>query len=410
MKCYEELKYRGLVKDISNEELLVKYLDNNKIKFYIGYDPSGKSLTVGHLVQLVRSKILQKYGHTPVVVIGGGTGLIGDPRQTSERKLLTLEQSLENAKAIENQIKTILDNAIFVNNYDWLKTIDMITFLRDYGKNFTINYMLDKEVVKSRLETGISYTEFSYMIIQAIDFYQLYKNYDVKCQTGGSDQWGNLTSGLDLIKKLIPESEAFCFSSPLLLKSDGTKFGKSESGALWLDKELTTPFELYQYFYNCDDRDVSNYLKFLTLLDKEIIEDILTRHAQAPELRLAQKTIASEVVKLVHGQKELDSALNITQSLFSFEFNNLSKEELHTLSKTFETKKIELNSNIVDLVVLLGLASSKREAREFINSGAIYIGLNKCTSLDYTITKADLLYDKYLILRRGKKKFGLGEV
>ncbi|MDR2867284.1 MAG: tyrosine--tRNA ligase [Acholeplasmatales bacterium] len=409
MTCYEDLVYRGLIKDVSNLEVLVKALNEEKFKFYIGYDPSGESLTVGHLVQLVRSKILASYGHTPVVVIGGGTGLIGDPRQTSERKLLTLEQSLANAKHIEKQIKAILPKAIFVNNYDWLKNIDMISFLRDYGKHYQINYMLDKEVVKSRLASGISYTEFSYMIIQAIDFYQLYTNYGVRCQTGGSDQWGNLTSGLDLIKKNLPDSNAFAFSSPLLLKSDGTKFGKSESGALFLDANLTSAFELYQYFLNASDKDCANYLKFLTLLSKDEIEKILALHLSAPEERYAQKQIASQVVNLVHGEKELLKAQHITNCLFSWEFDALDENEFQQLAKTFGSKKIN-SLNILDLLVNFELATSKREAREFIASGAIYLGSKKISTSDYAVTKEDAYFEKYLLIRRGKKKFFLGSL
>jgi tyrosyl-tRNA synthetase len=408
MTLVDELKYRGLIKDISNEEILLKELNENKIRFYIGYDPSGKSLTVGHLVQLVRSKLLASYGHTPVVVIGGGTGLIGDPRQTSERKLLTLEQSLENASFIEAQIRHILPNAIFVNNYDWLKNIDMITFLRDYGKNFQVNYMLDKEVVKSRLATGISYTEFSYMIIQSIDFYQLYKEYGVICQTGGSDQWGNLTSGLDLIKKMIPESGAFAFSSPLLLKSDGTKFGKSESGALWLDKDLTTPYELYQYFLNASDSDVTNYLKFLTLLSKNEIEDILERHKENPSLRFAQKMVAEEIIRLIHSEELLLDAIKISEALFSFNFDSLTLNNFEQITKSINAKPLMGEINISDLLMERCLASSKRESREFMSGGAVYVGNNKITTLEYVCSKSDAYFDKYLVVRRGKKNYALG--
>ncbi|MDR2828542.1 MAG: tyrosine--tRNA ligase [Acholeplasmatales bacterium] len=409
MKCYENLVYRGLIKDVSDEEALKKALDTEVVKFYIGYDPTGQSLTVGHLVQLIRSMNLQKYGHIPVVVIGGGTGLIGDPRQTSERKLLTLEESLENAQKIENQIKKYLPKAIFVNNYSWLKDISLITFLRDYGKNYSINYMLNKEVVKARLENGISYTEFSYMIIQAIDFLTLYEKYGVRMQSGGSDQWGNITSGLDLIRKTHPDSNALGFSSPLLLKSDGAKFGKSESGALWLDRNLTTPFELYQYFINSNDADCDTYLKFLTLLSKEEIEATMQEHLKEPEKRLAQKTIASEVVKLVHSKKDLESAIKISNALFGFKFEDLSKEEFKDLTKSFGSSKIEVNRNLLDLLVELELSSSKREAREFISSGAIFVGSTKITNQDYVIKENDYYHNNFIVIRRGKKKFVVGE-
>jgi len=251
MKLYDELLWRGLIKDVSNEEKARELLDHDQIKFYCGFDPTGESLTIGHLVQVVRMLLLEKYGHTPIVLIGGATGLIGDPRQTSERKLLTLEESLQNAEKIKLQLSQFLDpnKAIFVNNYDWIGKIDMISFLRDYGKHFSINYMIAKDTVQKRLEIGISYTEFSYMLIQAIDFLHLYRELDCKLQFGGSDQWGNITTGLELIRKLEGEnSKAIGLSSPLLLKADGSKFGKSESGALWLDGNLTSPYEVYQYF------------------------------------------------------------------------------------------------------------------------------------------------------------------
>ncbi|OHE47681.1 MAG: tyrosine--tRNA ligase, partial [Tenericutes bacterium RIFOXYA12_FULL_35_10] len=323
MKLYEELLWRGLIKDVSNEEKTKELLNDQKIKFYCGFDPTGESLTVGHLVQVVRMMLLEKYGHTPIVLIGGATGLIGDPRQTSERKLLTLEESLQNAEKIKVQLQHFLnpEKAIFVNNYDWIGKIDMISFLRDYGKHFSINYMIAKDTVQKRLDVGISYTEFSYMLIQAIDFLHLYRTLDCKLQFGGSDQWGNITTGLELIRKLEGENnQAIGLSSPLLLKADGTKFGKSESGALWLDAELTSPYEIYQYFFNASDLDVVNYLKTLTLLDKEEIDQLVEELKEHPENRGAQKKLASEVVKLVHGEKALTQALKVTEALFSGDF------------------------------------------------------------------------------------------
>ena len=276
MKLYDELMWRGLIKDVSNEALAKKLLNEGSVRFYCGFDPTGESLTVGHLVQIVRIMLLDKYGHQPVVLIGGATGLIGDPRQTSERKLLSLDTSLKNAELIKKQIGHFLPNAIYVNNYDWIGKIDMITYLRDYGKHFNLNYMLAKETVQARLETGISYTEFSYMILQSIDWLKLYTEDHVKIQFGGSDQWGNITSGLELIRKQVgDENEAVGMASPLLLKSDGTKFGKSESGALWLDAELTSPYELYQYFINTADTDVENYLKMLTLFEPSTITELV---------------------------------------------------------------------------------------------------------------------------------------
>ena len=410
MKLYEELLWRGLIKDVSNEEKTKELLNDQKIKFYCGFDPTGESLTVGHLVQVVRMMLLEKYGHTPIVLIGGATGLIGDPRQTSERKLLTLEESLQNAEKIKVQLQHFLnpEKAIFVNNYDWIGKIDMISFLRDYGKHFSINYMIAKDTVQKRLEVGISYTEFSYMLIQAIDFLHLYRTHDCKLQFGGSDQWGNITTGLELIRKLEGENnQAIGLSSPLLLKADGTKFGKSESGALWLDAELTSPYEIYQYFFNASDLDVVNYLKTLTLLDKEEIESLVVELKEHPEARSAQKRLASEVVKLVHGEKALTQALKVTEALFSGDFQGLDASELKMLEKTLDTVDVSEALPVIDLLVETKLAQSKREARTFIQSGAIVMNEIKVDSLEALVTKDIALYDRYIIIRRGKKKYAM---
>jgi tyrosyl-tRNA synthetase len=410
MKLYDELIWRGLIKDVSNEEKAQELLDNDKIKFYCGFDPTGESLTVGHLVQVVRMLLLEKYGHTPIVLIGGATGLIGDPKQTAERKLLTLEESLQNAKKIQDQLSLFLDpkKAIFVNNYDWIGKIDMISFLRDYGKHFSVNYMIAKDTVQKRLEIGISYTEFSYMLIQAIDFHHLYKTLDCKIQFGGSDQWGNITTGLELIRKLEgDQASAVGLSSPLLLKADGSKFGKSESGALWLDEKLTSPYELYQYFLNASDQDVENFLKQLTLLSKLEIEALVEASQKAPELRQAQKVLASEIVTLVHGKDALDQALKVTQALFSGEFSELSKKGFGMLEQTLDSAAIHQETKVIDLLIETKLASSRREAREFIQSGAVTLNDQKITDLEYVVKKQDTLYETYIILRRGKKKYAI---
>ena len=410
MKLYDELIWRGLIKDVSNEEKARELLDNDKVKFYCGFDPTGESLTVGHLVQVVRMLLLEKYGHTPIVLIGGATGLIGDPKQTAERKLLTLEESLQNAKKIQEQLSLFLDpkKAIFVNNYDWIGKIDMISFLRDYGKHFSVNYMIAKDTVQKRLEIGISYTEFSYMLIQAIDFHHLYKTLDCKIQFGGSDQWGNITTGLELIRKLEgDQASAVGLSSPLLLKADGSKFGKSESGALWLDEKLTSPYELYQYFLNASDQDVENFLKQLTLLKKYEIEDLVEASQKVPELRQAQKVLASEIVTLVHGKDALEQALKVTQALFSGEFSELSKKGFAMLEQTLDSATIHQDTQVIDLLIETKLASSRREAREFIQSGAVSINDQKVTDLEYLVKKQDTLYDTYIILRRGKKKYAI---
>lgn len=407
MDLFKQLEYRGMVKDVSDLELAKQLLNEQKIKFYVGYDPTGESLTVGHLVQIVRMLYLQKHGHTPVVLIGGGTGLIGDPRETSERSLLTLEKSLENAKKIENQIRGLIKgNVEFVNNYEWLSKISLISFLRDYGKHFSVSYMLHKDTVQKRLESGISYTEFSYMILQSIDWLNLYQNRDVKIQFGGSDQWGNLTSGLELIRRVLGKNDAVGLSSPLLLKADGTKFGKSESGALWLDKELTSPYELYQYFLNSSDTDIEQFLKLLTLIEQDEIETILETHREKPELRHAQKVLAKAVVELVHGKEELETALQVTDALFSGEFDGLTKSAYKILESVINVVHFN-GENLIELVVKSGLASSNREAREFISNGAISIQGEKITDSMYNVVETSKAFDSYAIIRRGKKKYAL---
>ncbi|AUD63529.1 tyrosine--tRNA ligase [Tenericutes bacterium MO-XQ] len=410
MNLYDDLKWRGLIKDVSNEEEAKRLLNEESVKFYCGFDPTGESLTVGHLVQIVRMLLLEKYGHTPIVLIGGATGLIGDPRQTSERKLLTLEESLKNADKIKNQLSLFLDSekAIFVNNYDWIKNIDMISFLRDYGKHFSINYMLAKDTVQKRLDVGISYTEFSYMLIQAIDFLHLYRTHDCKIQFGGSDQWGNITTGLELIRKLEgEESKAVGLSSPLLLKADGSKFGKSESGALWLDKDLTSPYEIYQYFVNASDQDVMNYLKTLTLLSKEDIEVLEEKLNKAPELREAQKKLAEEVTELVHGKNALNEALRVTNALFSGDFEDLNENEFKMIEKTLDVAHLSSGTELVDALVETKLASSKREARQFITSNAVSINGDKIDDLTYTLKQEQTYHNRYVMMRRGKKKYAL---
>jgi len=406
MKLYDELMWRGLIKDVSNEDLAKKLLNEGSTRFYCGFDPTGESLTVGHLVQIVRIMLLDKYGHQPVVLIGGATGLIGDPRQTSERKLLSLDTSLKNAELIKKQIGHFLPNAIYVNNYDWIGKIDMITYLRDYGKHFNLNYMLAKETVQARLETGISYTEFSYMILQSIDWLKLYIEDDVKIQFGGSDQWGNITSGLELIRKQVgDENEAVGMASPLLLKSDGTKFGKSESGALWLDAELTSPYELYQYFINTADTDVENYLKMLTLFEPSTITELINASKEAPEQRIAQKALAESVTALVHGEEALKEVLNVTESLFQGTFEKLSQKELVMASKSLDTIEVSHEIGILNALSQTNLASSNREARQFVTSGAVMVNEEKITDINYIIGKEKAYYGQYVILRRGKKKY-----
>lgn len=415
MNLFEELEWRGLLKDISNVEVAKKLLNEGKTTFYCGFDPTGDSLTVGHLVQIIRILLLQKYGHRAIVLVGGATGLIGDPRQTSERKLLTLEESLKNAEALKNQLGKYIDftdesQAIMVNNYDWISKINVIEFLRDYGKNFNINYMLAKETISSRLETGISYTEFSYMILQSIDFLHLYKTYNCRIQFGGSDQWGNITSGLELIRKMASDKEdVLGLSSPLLMKTDGTKFGKSENGALWLDATKTSPYAIYQYFLNTSDSDVETYLKTLTLLSKDEIENLISKMREKPEERAAQKALGKEIVTFLHGEEEYNNAIRITDALFSGNIKNLTSKEIEESLSDVLIGIIDSDINIIDLLVNTGITSSKREARELVETNAISINGEKITFTDYIISKENAIDNKFTVVRRGKKKYYLIE-
>ncbi|NLL69039.1 MAG: tyrosine--tRNA ligase [Acholeplasmataceae bacterium] len=406
MKLFDELLWRGMIKDVSDYDLAQKRINEEKLRFYIGFDPTGQSLTVGHLVQIVRMRLMQLHGHIPIVLIGGATGQIGDPREVGERKLITIEDALNNAKLIEQQINKYLDpkETIYVNNYDWISKISLIDFLRDYGKHFNVNYMLAKDIIASRLDSGISYTEFSYMILQSLDYVHLYQNYDCQMQFGGSDQWGNITAGLELIRKMIGENDAIGMSSPLLLKSDGQKFGKSEGGAIWLDPELTSPYEMYQYFLNTADEDAPEVLKKLTLLPIDEIARLEKAIKEKPEEREAQKVLAREITTFVHGEEAFKEALAITEALFSGEFNDLNENSFKTLAKALEGVKVEENTPLVDALVLTKLASSKREAREFISNGAISVNDEKIQDTYYELTSLKALHKNFIILKRGRRR------
>jgi tyrosyl-tRNA synthetase len=413
MNLFEELEWRGMIKDISNKEMAKKLLNEEKTVFYCGFDPTADSLTVGHLVQIMRICLLQKYGHRPIALVGGATGLIGDPRQSSERKLLTVEESLKNAEAIKKQLSKYInfndnDGAILVNNYDWISKINVIEFLRDYGKNFNISYMLAKDTIATRLQTGISYTEFSYMILQSIDWLHLFNTYNCKIQFGGSDQWGNITSGLELIRKINGDnSEALGLSSPLLMKADGTKFGKSESGALWLDENRTSSYAIYQYFLNSSDEDVIRYLKTLTLLSKKEIEALEESIKSNPEERLAQKALAKEIVTFIHGIEAYNNALRITETLFNGNVGVLTPTEIEESLGDVLTSTIDTDINVIELLVSSNVTVSKREARELVSSGAVSVNGEKVTDLEYTISKNKAIGNKYTVIRRGKKKYYL---
>lgn len=408
MNLFQELKWRDLLFDVTDPEL-ENVLENEKLTFYVGADPTADSLHVGHLISYLVSKRLQDRGHHPILVIGGGTGLIGDPSgRNSERQLLTLEKSLENASAITKQVKNILPDAQVVNNYDWISTYDVITFLRDIGKNFNIGYMMSKDSVKSRLEQGISFTEFSYQIIQSLDFMTLYRDNNCKLQIGGQDQWGNITSGLELIRKTLgSEEKAYGFTWPLLTKADGSKFGKSAGGAVWLDKDKTSVYEFFQYWINTPDKDAVSFLKKFTFMSVEETKQIIEEFEKAPHQRLAQHKIAEELTTLVHGREAYESALRISNALFSGDVKSLSADEIKEGFKDVPSITVNEDLMLVDLLIEAGLASSKRESREFIQNNAVTINGEKQTNLEFVVKKADGINNQFTVLRRGKKKYAL---
>ena len=407
MKIYDELKWRGLIKDEAGEDLEEK-LNNGGLTFYIGTDPTADSLHLGHLSTFLISKRLEKAGHHPILLVGGATGMIGDPRPTEERQMQPVEVIENNFKSLKKQVENLFGFEV-VNNYDWSKDINFIDFLRDYGKYFNINYMLDKDIIRRRLETGITYTEFSYMIMQALDYLHLHETRNCMLECAGSDQWGNITAGIDLIRKKTGH-EVYGFTMPLVTDKNSKKFGKTEGNALWLDKNKTSSYEIYQYLLNSDDEKVIEYLKIFTFLTKEEIENIEKEHISHPETRIAAKTLAKEVVTFLHGKKEAEKAIEMSEALFSGHVKNLNKKEIEDVFKgvpTFETKD---NVNIIDMLVNNKIASSKREAREFVSAGSITINEEKITDLDYIVTKNITIDNEILVLRRGKKKYFIGKI
>ena len=402
MKLYDELKWRGLIKDITSPELEEK-LNNGGMTFYIGTDPTADSMHLGHLSSFLISKRLANAGHHPILLIGGATGRIGDPRPTSEREMKSIEEIEHNIEGLTKQAKDLFGFEV-VNNYDWSKDINFIDFLRDYGKFFNINYMLDKDIIRRRLETGITYTEFSYMIMQALDFLHLYETKNCTLQVAGSDQWGNITAGVDLIRKKTGK-EVYAFTMPLVTDSTGKKFGKSEGNALWLDKNKTSSYEIYQFLINAEDEKIIDYLKIYTFLTKEEIENIEKEHLSNPELRIAQKKLAEEVITFLHGKEEYESAVKASEALFSGNFKDLSLEEIDTIFKDVPHSEIKEEKNIIDLLVESSIASSKREAREFVANGSITINGDKITDLEFTVNKSSAIQNKVIIVRRGKKKY-----
>ncbi|AOA03766.1 MAG: tyrosine--tRNA ligase [Carnobacterium sp.] len=415
MNIIEELEWRDAINQQTDAEGLKELVTEKKISLYCGVDPTGDSMHIGHLIPFMMMKRFQLAGHHPYILIGGATGTIGDPSgRTSERQLQTMEQVQQNVDALTAQMQNLFDfggndDVTMVNNYDWTHDLTLLDFLRDYGKNFNINTMLAKDIVSSRLDTGISFTEFTYQILQSMDYLHLFKHHDVQLQIGGADQWGNITAGLDLIrKKEGSEAKAFGLTIPLMLKADGTKFGKTAGGAIWLDPKKTTPFEFFQFWLNQDDRDVIKYLKFFTFLTQDEISALAEKVATEPHKREAQKTLAREMTHFVHGQKALDEAEKITSALFTGDVKNLTADEIEEGFKnmpTFEAPKEE--KNIVDWLVELGIEPSKRQAREDITNGAISMNGEKVLSLEAIASPSNSFDERFILIRKGKKNYSL---
>ena len=407
MTFFEELQWRGLIKDVSSPDLEEK-LNDGGLNFYIGADPTAESLHIGQFPTFLMVERLKRAGHHPFILVGGATGRVGDPRVTGEREKAEISVIEHNYEKIKKQIKKLFgDEVQLVNNYDWFKNMNYIDFLRDVGKYINVSYMINKDLVKRQLDIGISYAEFSYMLIQGYDFKELHDKYDVNLQFGGSDQWGNLTTGIELVRKLENE-EVYAFSMPLTLDSAGKKLGKSYGNALWLDEEKTSSYEMYQYLLNFEDSMMEEYLKRFTFLTKQEIEDIMKQQEVAPEKRVAQKALAKEVLDFIHGEGAYESAVKISESLFSGNIKGLSAKELEAAFKGIEPFEAS-EANLVDFLVEFGICSSKREAREFIQNGSISINGEKITDLDFQVTKNDSIEQKYVVIRRGKKKYFIGK-
>ena len=412
MDFFDELKWRGLIKDVTDEESLRERL-KSPITCYCGFDPTADSCHIGHLQQVILLRRYQKAGHRPIVLVGGATGMIGDPRMTSERKLLSLEDVKHNAECLKQQLSHFVDfegdnKAILANNYDWISQLSVIDFLRDYGKCFNVSYMIAKDTVASRLERGISYTEFSYMILQAMDFLHLYRTYNCQLQIGGSDQWGNLTCGVELVRKLEGENaKVYGVTSPLITKSDGTKFGKSEGKNVWLDPKKSSPYEFYQFFVNVADSDIANMLKRLSMKSVDEIKQLIYKSETQPHLREAQKALAMELTEIVHGKEGLQSALRITDALFKGNIADLTADEISQAFKDAEKTTVSENTSLIDALLQGKVCSSKREAREFITSGSISINGTKCQQIDKVLTLHDTLDGKTIVIRKGKKNYSI---
>ncbi len=402
MKIYDELVWRGMIKDISSPKL-EDMLNNESLTFYIGTDPTGDSLHIGHYSSFLISKRLKMAGHNPILLVGGATGQVGDPKPTAERAMISKEEVAHNIECLTKQAQEIFGFEV-VNNYDWIKDINVLDFLRDYGKYFNINYMLSKDIVARRLDEGITFTEFSYMILQALDFMHLYETRNCVMQVAGQDQWGNITAGIELIRKKLGK-EAYAFTMPLVTKADGTKFGKSEGKAIWLDKEKTSPYEMYQFLVNSEDAKVIDYLKTLTFLSKEEIEALEEKVKTEPHKREAQKALAAEVVRDIHGEAELQKALKITEVLFRGNIKELADDEIKAAMNGFEQKTVQDGVSLTEALVESGIASSKREAREWISQGSIQVNGERITDNEFIVSKEKALIDNKTLIKRGKRNY-----
>ncbi|WP_188206442.1 tyrosine--tRNA ligase [Alkalibacillus aidingensis] len=418
MSLLQELWDRGLVNQITDEEGLEKHLDENQVALYCGFDPTADSLHIGHLLPVLMLKRFQDAGHRPIALVGGGTGLIGDPSgRNEERQLNEASVVQEWSQNIKDQLSNFIDfndhekGAMVVNNFDWLSKMSVIDLLRDVGKHFSVNYMLAKESVETRIEHGISYTEFTYMLLQSLDFLNLYQKENCTLQIGGSDQWGNITAGLELIRRSSQEGEeakAFGLTVPLITKADGSKFGKTAGGAVWLDEKKTSPYEFYQFWINTDDRDVIKFLKSFTFLPLEEIAKLEQEVQDRPEQRKAQRRLAEEMTKLVHGEEALNQAIRITEALFNGDIKSLTKEEIEVGFKDVPSFALEESEKgLIDLLVEANISSSKRQAREDIKNGAIYINDERQQDLQYVVDEKDRIDDSFTVIRRGKKKYFL---
>ena len=407
MTLFEELQWRGLIKDVAGDDIADK-LNNEKITFYWGTDPTADSLHLGHYSSLVTAKRLAKAGHNPILLCGGATGLIGDPRPTAEREIISKEKLNENLQGIKAQVLKIFDGkAEVVNNYDWFKGYEFTDVLRDVGKYINVNYMLDKDIIRRRLDSGITFAEFAYMLIQGYDFLWLYQNKNCVMQVEGSDQWGNITTGLDLIKKKLVK-DAYAFTMPLVLDKYGNKFGKSEGNALWLDEAKTSSYELYQYLINVDDEMVVDYLKIFTFLSREEIEELEKKNQENPHLREAHKALAREIITDLHGKESYENAVKISEALFSGDIKSFTGKDVEVAFSGLEPFKMTEDSLLIDVLVNNGVCSSKREAREFMGNGSITVNGDKITDLEFMVTKDVCIDSKYIVIRRGKKKYYLG--